>query len=307
MKSTIKPGLYAIGKPDENSDVFVSANYKLSFDHLRKHLGGKNFWILVLDTKGINVWCAAGKGTFGTDELILRANQCNIKDIINHNRIIVPQLGGPGINAPLVAKTTGLKVHYGPVQAHDLNSYIQKNYTATIKMRTITFSLKDRFILTPMELNPFLKKFPWFAVIMLTMFSLHAKNPGIASGLTQSLPHLVYGLAAIFAGAFITPLLLPIIPFRSFSLKGLLVGLAMVAITQQFSFFKTTNMFELIFSYLFYAGLTSYIAVQFTGSTTFTHLSGVKKELKYGLPIYIGSAAISIILLAIFLVATWRA
>ncbi|MCG6550932.1 MAG: hypothetical protein L7F77_01295, partial [Candidatus Magnetominusculus sp. LBB02] len=62
-KYTVTPGLYAVGRPSDNSDVFVSANYKLSFDKLRSALPGKDAWILALDTKGINVWCAAGKGT----------------------------------------------------------------------------------------------------------------------------------------------------------------------------------------------------------------------------------------------------
>ena len=66
----INPGLYAVGHPTSASDVFVTANYKLSFDTLRKNLDGMDGWILVLDTKGINVWCAAGKKTFGTAELV---------------------------------------------------------------------------------------------------------------------------------------------------------------------------------------------------------------------------------------------
>ena len=45
---------------------------KLSFDILRRELKGLNAWVLVLDTKSINVWCAAGKGTFSTNELISR-------------------------------------------------------------------------------------------------------------------------------------------------------------------------------------------------------------------------------------------
>jgi CO dehydrogenase/acetyl-CoA synthase gamma subunit (corrinoid Fe-S protein) len=65
----VNPGLYSFGNPDNTSDVFVTANYKLSFDHLRKNLDGLSGWILVLDTRGVNVWCAAGKGTFGTNEL----------------------------------------------------------------------------------------------------------------------------------------------------------------------------------------------------------------------------------------------
>src|ERR1039457_4090296 len=87
----VKPGLYAVGKPDENSEVFVTANYKLSFDHLRKNLSGINGWIIVVDTRGINVWCAAGKGTFSSREVVYRINTTSIKKLINHKRIILPQ------------------------------------------------------------------------------------------------------------------------------------------------------------------------------------------------------------------------
>ena len=61
MSYRVKPGLYAVGDPGPGSPVLVSANYKLSFDSLRCELAGLDAWILVLDTKGINVWCAGSK------------------------------------------------------------------------------------------------------------------------------------------------------------------------------------------------------------------------------------------------------
>ena len=90
---TVIPGLYAIGNPDADSDVIVTANYKYSFDIVRTALKGLNPWVLVLDTKGINVWCAAGKGTFGTEELVKQINITSLKQVVNHKRVIVPQLG----------------------------------------------------------------------------------------------------------------------------------------------------------------------------------------------------------------------
>src|SRR5512138_2445510 len=66
----VEPGLYALGHPGPESRVFVTANYTLSFDALRSALAGWDAYLLVLDTQGINVWCAAGKGTFGTEELL---------------------------------------------------------------------------------------------------------------------------------------------------------------------------------------------------------------------------------------------
>ena len=119
----VQPGLYAVGTPDNGSDVFVSANYKLSFDILRRSLKGINAWILVLDTKGINVWCAAGKRTFGTDELIRRISAVHLDKVVSHRRVIVPQLGAPGIAAHLVVKKTGFRVSYGPVDARDIPAY----------------------------------------------------------------------------------------------------------------------------------------------------------------------------------------
>ncbi len=93
MKYAVEPGIYAVGNPDGDSVVLVSSNYKLSFDALRKELRGLDAWIIVLDTEGINVWCAAGKGTFGTDEIVSRIGLVELEKIVNHRKIILPQLG----------------------------------------------------------------------------------------------------------------------------------------------------------------------------------------------------------------------
>ena len=83
----VAPGLYAVGNPDKGSNVFVTANYKLTFDVLRKNLVGVDGWLLVLDTKGVNVWCAAGKGTFGTEELIERIEKSGLSRVVDHKKI----------------------------------------------------------------------------------------------------------------------------------------------------------------------------------------------------------------------------
>ncbi len=109
MNYAVTPGLYAVGDPTKDSDVFVTANYKLTFDILRRELKGMNAWILVLDTKSINVWCAAGKGTFGTDELIKRIAEAKLETVVSHRRIILPQLGAVGVNAGDGAEENGFQ------------------------------------------------------------------------------------------------------------------------------------------------------------------------------------------------------
>ena len=124
MSYRVSPGLYAVGDPGPGSPVFASANYKLSFDILRRSLAGIDGWVLVLDTKGINVWCAAGKGTFGTEEMILRIRGAQLDRVVSHRRIIAPQLGAPGVNAAVVARETGFRVLFGPVEARDIRAYL---------------------------------------------------------------------------------------------------------------------------------------------------------------------------------------
>lgn len=304
----VDPGLYALGEPDGNADVLVSANYKLSFDALRQELKGLNVWILVLDTKGINVWCAAGKGTFGTEELVRRIAETRLDGVVQHRRLMLPQLGAVGVNAAEARKRTGFKVSFGPVRASDIPAYMRAGYKKTTEMSTVHFTMRDRLVLTPMEMNPSLKKYPWFAAGILIVFGLQREGILFSSALNGGLPFLLLGLAAIISGAFLTPLLLPFIPFRSFAVKGLIAGLAAVFLASLIPVIAAAENEALlrVLSFLFFPAASSYIALQFTGSTTYTGMSGVKKELKIGVPLYIAVAVVSLLLLIAFKLSEWR-
>lgn len=304
---TVQPGLYAVGSPGPASDVLVSANYKLSFDHLRGELAGLDAWILVLDTGGINVWCAAGKGTFGTDELIRRIASVRLDTLVTHRRIILPQLGAPGVSGQAVRKATGFRVHYGPVHARDLRSFIEAGYAATLEMRTVRFGIFDRLILTPMELNPALKKyFPIYALIVLVSFGLQPSGIIFREAWLGGLPFLILGLISITAGAFVTPLLLPFIPSRSFAVKGWLAGMgAVLIVIFATPLMKDSGTFLRLASLLFFPLASSYVALQFTGATTFTGMSGVKKELRIAVPVYFLATGLSSALLALHKLDQW--
>lgn len=298
----VAPGLYAFGKPGKYDDILLSANYKLSFDALRRELAGLNCWILVLDTKGINVWCAAGKGTFGTSELVNRITLARLDAVVEHRRIIAPQLGAVGVNAREVRRRTGFRVLFGPVRARDIPAYLNGGYRKTSAMSTIRFTLKDRLILTPMEINPAIGKYLWFAAGMLVLFGLQREGIIFGDAWSGALPFLLLGLISVFTGAFITPVLLPLIPFRSFALKGWLAGLLTVFLASLLPVIASSqeDRLLLIISYLFFPAVSSYIALQFTGSTTYTGISGVKKELRIAVPLYFIAVAVSATLLAAY-------
>ena len=118
----VAPGLYCIGTPDQNAPVLVTANYKLTFDVLRRELGSINAWILVLDTRGINVWCAAGKNLLSTSEVIKRVQLTGLGKVVGHRQLVLPQLAATGVSAHQVKKGSGFKVIWGahPGQRYQL-------------------------------------------------------------------------------------------------------------------------------------------------------------------------------------------
>jgi hypothetical protein len=291
----VNPGIYAIGKPDRNSDVFVTANYKLSFDALRKNLKDENGWILVLDTKGINVWCAAGKGTFGTKELVSRIRLTSLESIVTHRRIILPQLGATGVSAHKVKEDTGFNVHYGPVRASDIKKFLRDGYRADREMRTVTFGFTDRVKLIP---NDFIYGKYYLLSAMAVVFLLSGiSSEGISYRDFHGTggPALLRVFLAYLAGIVITPMLLPFIPGRRFSLKGFYTG-AIVFLVLLLLRSAGSNIFEMSAWFLIITAISSFLAMNFTGSSTFTSLSGVKKEMKVSVPLQIMFALAGIIL-----------
>jgi hypothetical protein len=296
MDYKVTPGLYAVGKPDGASPVLVSANYKMSFDRLRKELGGFNLWIVVLDTKGVNVWCAAGKGTFGTQELIQRIAQVKLAKLVTHRRLILPQLGAPGISAHEVLKTTGFKIRYGPVRAADLPQYLAAGMKATEAMREVHFGLVDRLVLTPVELVASLKP----ALVILGLLALmniifHGRLT-VYQFLGRTLLDFLPFCGAFLAGTVLVPLLLPVIPGRALAAKGWLLGLFWAGVYLKF-IASPGNGWHIATYLVLLPPVVSFLAMNYTGSTTYTSLSGVVKEMKVAIPAQIIALGLGILLL----------
>jgi len=276
----VEPGLYRIGSPSPDSPVFASANYTLSFDALRSALDGIDGYILVLDTKGINVWCAAGKGTFGTEELVRQIERSGLAGIVGHKKIILPQLGAPGVSWPEVLRRTGFRVEYGPVRARDLPEYL-KSHTATPEMRRVTFPLRDRMVLIPVEFV--LTMLPLIAAVCVLWFLA-----GPAASLAA--------ITAVVAGTVLFPILLPFLPTHDFSTKGLFLGF-LAALPFAFLWSGAPGLplwaqaAGAITPLLVMPPVTAYLALNFTGSTTYTSRTGVKKEIFRYIPVMVLMAA----------------
>ncbi len=288
----IAPGLYCVGTPDQDSPVLVTANYKLTFDSLRRELTSLNAWILVIDTRGINVWCAAGKALFSTREVVHRIRQARLKELVRHDRLILPQLAATGVSAFRLKKEIGFTVLWGPIKAEDIQQFIAGGCKAEKSMRRLTFTLPERAVLVPVELSHLPKPTVWvlLAVFLLSGIGLHFFS--FSDAWRRGLMLATAYIAGILAGAVAAPVLLPWVPGRAFALKGALTGgiagLAVIAVFRNNLIWLEDGALLLITMVI-----SSYLTMNFTGSTPFTSPSGVEKEMRRAIPLQAAAALIA--------------
>ena len=280
---SIAPGLYAIGSPDADSHVLVTANYKMTFDILRRDLQGHDLWLLVLDTKGINVWCAAGKGTFGTDEMIRRVQVTGLDRIVNHRSLIVPQLGAPGVAAHKITQACGFKVVFGPVRSDDLPQFLADGCHAAPHMRRVNFGIVDRLVLTPVELVNMRKQIMWSILALFILGGVGPQFFSLSAAWSRGGSAISAGLLGVFSGAVMVPIMLPWLPWRAFAMKGAIAGFVagLLAVIFLYASLDWLNAMALLIAV---TAISSWCAMHFTGSSTFTSPSGVEKEMRQAIP-----------------------
>jgi hypothetical protein len=290
----VRPGLYALGDPDSGSVVLVTANYKLTVDELRSALPALDAWLLVVDTRGINVWCAAGKGTFSADEVARMVRETRLAELVEHRRLILPQLAAPGVAAHRVKEECGFRVTFGPVRAADLPRFLAGGMKADEEMRTVSFELEDRLVLAPAELR-YLWSRGFLAAYagIIVASSIDGGGVSVRRGLRRGLPVIGAAGLAVLAGGGITPVLLPWLPGRAFSLKGATAGAVVAASTTALLGRRVSPAARLALL----AGVpsaASYAAMYFTGSSPITSPSGVEREMRRALPLQAAGAAVAL-------------
>ena len=292
MNFIVPPGLYAVGTPDGDAPVVVTCNYKMTYDIIRRELAGRNVWLLVLETFGVNVWCAAGKGTFGTEELIRRITLSGLAKAVNHRRLLLPILGGPGVAAHEVTKRTGFAITYAAIRAEDLPRFLDNGMVTTPPMRELTFSFYERLILVPVELLIGMRT---AVAITLALLVLGMLFGGTGPGLKISVGYL----GAMLTGVVLGPLLLPWLPGRSFAFKGVIIGLLWSGAWYLLADGSSWGRLATIAAFLALPAVSSFYTLNFTGCSTYTSRTGVKKEMRLSLPAIGGVIAVSILLLIV--------
>ena len=139
-----KTGYQKIGNPDKDSPVLLSCNFHLTILRLKKATRGLNYHLLVANSKGINVWCAATGDSLNNHSVISVIKTSGIENKVNHKKIILPQLAAPGIESKVIQKSVGWRIIWGPVDAKDIPAFFELNYKKTDEMKQIEFRFIQR-------------------------------------------------------------------------------------------------------------------------------------------------------------------
>lgn len=291
----VAPGLYCVGEPGEISPVLVSANYKLSFDALRKELSGVSAWILVLDTRGVNVWCAAGKQTFSTDEAVSRVRASGLDKIAPKAPLILPQLAATGVCAKTVGKRLGRKAIFGPLRARDVRAFLDDGMKAEAAMRRVTFTLAERAVLTPVEFYVARKQLFWAFPVIFLASGLGSWGYSLSQAVSRGAPLALALLCGALAGTVATPLALPLLPGRALALKGALAG-ALAGLASLALYSPGLRYAEGFAALVLAVGASSYGAMNFTGATPYCSPSGVEKEMRRFIPLQAGAVLLAAVI-----------
>jgi acetyl-CoA decarbonylase/synthase complex subunit gamma len=150
-----------------------------------------------------------------------------------------------------------------------------------------------------MELVEALKGGMIVILIFFLLALLGKSGEGWMNALGHGLFSMIAILTAILSGAMLTPLLLPWLPGRAFSIKGFSLGILFAILLLAFrwnGWIMSTSPFETIAWFLLIPAISAYLAMNFTGASTYTSLSGVRKEMRWALPLQMGAGIVGVVL-----------
>jgi NAD-dependent dihydropyrimidine dehydrogenase PreA subunit len=134
-----KTGLVTIGKPGRDSPVLLTGNYHLTVQRVRRALKGVDAYLLIANSRGVNVWCAATGGLLTDHDVISVLKTSGIEDLVAHRQVILPQLAATGIQGRIIRKKTGWKVIWGPVYAKSIPAFLNGGFQKTPQMCAVSF------------------------------------------------------------------------------------------------------------------------------------------------------------------------
>jgi len=149
-------GLVRIGRPGRESPVLLTGNYTLTVRRMRQALAGRDAWLLCANSRGINVWCAAGGGHLTHHDVVSVLRTSGIGDRVDHRELILPQLCATGVERRKVTALTGWRARWGPARLEDLADFLDRRGGVRKAQRFMRFPLWERLEMAVMWGGPML-------------------------------------------------------------------------------------------------------------------------------------------------------
>ena len=123
---TTAEGIYEIGKPDENSPVFITTNFALTYFIVSSEIENTkcSSYLLIKDTDGLSVMTAWAAGKFNAENIALLVNKIGIADKLSRKVLILPGYIAMEREA-LQALLPDWDVKSGPREANQLSPYLR--------------------------------------------------------------------------------------------------------------------------------------------------------------------------------------
>ncbi len=145
----------------------------------------------------------------------------------------------------------------------------------------MNFTLWDRIVLIPVEIVMWSKYAIVVAACLFLLAGLNQKGYSISLAVNNGLASAILFLVIFLVAAVFGPILLPWLPGRAFSVKGIWIGLAAALGL----WFYNLERFDTIAWLLIIPAVTSFVVMNFTRASTYTSLSGVRREMRIAVPL----------------------
>ena len=263
-------------------------------------LKGIDAWVLVVDSDGINVWCAARGDNFGNKQLIEAVEATGIEKVTTRKTLILPQLAAGGVAAPLISSESPnfpFNLLYGPVWAKYLPQFLKDRpakkpdkwklakFTSSHRLRAFithtTFLLRKIFI------------WPTIALLVL-LFVLSFIHPFWVGKFWR--------IGEIWLWIILTNgLIMGLFPLsnftRCFIKKGIFFGILNTLFLGVITWFLHSSLYLLLWNVCFYFWLAFFFTMSFSGYTMATSPGEIQEEYPTFRKIHLPLLIISVILM----------
>jgi ubiquinone/menaquinone biosynthesis C-methylase UbiE len=294
----IEPGLYTYGNPSEKSPVMVTANYQLTVRRVGSALRNQDAYLLVADTRGENVWCAARGDKFSIKEVAEVIKATRINELVKHRKIILPQLAAGGINHREVKKVTGWKARFGPVYAEDIPTYLRTG-KKTEKQRTVSFRLRERLEMA-FQQSFFLSKFFFLWVFLASLLGRMILPTFEIFEITILLLPILWLSYLLFALSF------PLFPTRSFLKRSIMYGLFLAVLLATLSqVVHDGNLFSISQWFVIGFAMGHFLGMDYSGATPISKPTDIDNEYSTMIILLGISLIIFLVLTSLEIVVNW--